>query len=125
MKKMFNKLKWTIKKIVLFLFHPLVTIKHNFDFEYISTLLNNQNIIKANRGKYNNLDDSIVSDHNFDIENISLSKLLAIWISILGEIVSETFSTSYVPLDIALCKISFWFVATTNLLIGRPIFFAR
>lgn len=69
MKKMFNKLKWTIKKIVLFLFHPLVTIKHNFDFEYISTLINNQNIIKANRGKYNNLDDSIVSDHNFDIEN--------------------------------------------------------
>ena len=30
---MFNKLKWTIKKIFLFLFHPLVTIKHNFKYE--------------------------------------------------------------------------------------------
>ena len=53
---------------------------------------------------------------------ISLSKLLATWISILGEMVSETFSTSYDPLEIALCKISFWFVATINLFIGSPIF---
>ena len=62
-------LRGTIKKIVLFSLHPSVTIKHKFDFEYISTLLNNQNIIEANRSKYNNLDDSIVSSHKFGIEN--------------------------------------------------------
>ena len=73
---MFNKLKWTIKKIVLFLFYPLVTIKHNFDFEYISTLINNQNIIKANRGKYNNLDelDGILLYHVLGNDDLRLEE---------------------------------------------------
>ena len=73
MKKIINKLKWMIKKILLFFSHPLITIDNNFDFEYINTLLYNKNIIKSNINKYNNLDDSLVSIHNFHKES-ELSK---------------------------------------------------
>ncbi len=69
--KLFNKFKWSIKIILLFLLYPLKTIKNEFDFEYINTLLNNQKIIKTNKEKYNNLDDSLVSSYDFHIENES------------------------------------------------------
>ena len=68
---MINKFKWNIKKVYLFLLYPVKTIKNKFDFEYINTLLSNENIIKINKEKYNYLDDSLVAIYDFQKENES------------------------------------------------------
>ena len=68
---MVNKFKWHIKKVLIFLFNPIKTFKYKFDFEYINTLLSIKNIIKVNKVKYNNLDDSLVSSYDFQKENES------------------------------------------------------
>lgn len=68
---MVNKFKWTLKKVLIFLIYPLRTFKYKFDFEYINTLLSNENIIKVNKEKYINLDDSLVSSYDFQKENES------------------------------------------------------
>ena len=83
MKKIISGLKWMIKKIFLFFSHPILTIDNNFDFEYINTFLYNKNIIKSNLNKYNNLDDSFVSVHNFHKETeLSKSSSLQLQLSI-------------------------------------------
>ena len=68
---MINRFKWSIKIIYLFLFFPVKTIKSKFDFEYINTLLSNENMIKNNKEKYNYLDDSLVAIYDFEKENES------------------------------------------------------
>lgn len=68
---MVNKFKWNIKKVLIFLLYPIKTIKYKFDFEYINTLLSIKDIIKVNKVKYNNLDDSLVSSYDFQKENES------------------------------------------------------
>ena len=60
----------------------------------------------------------------FRMLNNNLSKLLDICISILGDNDGLTLSGLYSPVLITLCKISFSFVATMSLLMGKPIFLA-
>tara|TARA_B110000003_G_scaffold274944_1_gene316192 strand:+ start:562 stop:1368 length:807 start_codon:yes stop_codon:yes gene_type:complete len=68
---MVNKFKWNLKKVLIFLNYPLKTITYKFDFEYINTLLSNENIIKTNEEKYTSLDDSLVSSYDFQKESES------------------------------------------------------
>lgn len=68
---MVNKFKWNLKKVLIFLNYPLKTITYKFDFEYINTLLSNENIIKTNKEKYTSLDDSLVSSYDFQKESES------------------------------------------------------
>tara|TARA_X000000368_G_scaffold254021_1_gene200808 strand:- start:765 stop:1571 length:807 start_codon:yes stop_codon:yes gene_type:complete len=68
-----NKLKWLIKKIGIFLRHPLLSINNNFDFDFLNAVFMNNKLINKNK-ELNNLQSlSAIKKLNFDKEtNLSI-----------------------------------------------------
>tara|TARA_B110000003_G_scaffold90285_2_gene92346 strand:+ start:877 stop:1695 length:819 start_codon:yes stop_codon:yes gene_type:complete len=65
-----NKTKWYLKNIFLFLYNPLLTIKNNFDFDFLNALQANKKFINENKIKYEPLNVDLLKKYSFDNENI-------------------------------------------------------
>jgi len=64
-----NKTKWYLKNTFLFFLNPLLTIKNNFDFDFLNALQANKNFINENIKKYNPLNVDLLKKYSFDNEN--------------------------------------------------------
>ncbi len=60
--RMLNKIKWLLKKILIFFIYPLKTIKNKMDFDFLNTTYMNAQFIKKNKKSFSKLDlDNIKS----------------------------------------------------------------
>jgi len=64
-----NNLKWLIKKIVIFIRHPLLSINNNFDFDFLNAVFMNNKLINKNNDLNNLLSLSAIKKLDFDKEN--------------------------------------------------------
>lgn len=53
--RILNKLKWFIKKLIIFLNYPVKVLKNNFDFDFLNTVYMNSKFIEKNKNSFSEL----------------------------------------------------------------------
>ena len=68
MQNIINKIKWTIKRIAIFMNYPLITLNNNFDFDFLNAFYMNKKLIENNQKLNNSLDLSSIKKLDFKKE---------------------------------------------------------
>tara|TARA_B100000579_G_C22843266_1_gene862828 strand:+ start:3018 stop:3824 length:807 start_codon:yes stop_codon:yes gene_type:complete len=63
-----NKIKWTIKRVIIFINYPLITLNNNFDFDFLNAFYMNKKLIENNQELNNFLDLSSIKKLDFKKE---------------------------------------------------------
>ena len=68
MQNIINKIKWAIKRVIIFINYPLITLNNNFDFDFLNAFYMNKKLIENNQELNNFLDLSSIKKLDFKKE---------------------------------------------------------
>ncbi len=68
MQNIINKIKWAIKRIIIFINYPLITLNNTFDFDFLNAFYMNKKLIENNQKLNNFLDLSSIKKLDYKLE---------------------------------------------------------